>query len=67
VDTDAVILTKDQDFAQRRALSAEGPPVVWLRSGNMRRRALLNWFAQAFTGVVAALEQGDGVIEVRQR
>ena len=38
---DAVIITKDEDFAQRKALAASGPRVVWVRIPNTRRRELL--------------------------
>lgn len=31
---DAIILTKDEDFAQRRGRNLMGPQVVWIRIGN---------------------------------
>ena len=31
----AVVLTKDEDFAQRRSHTATGPTIVWLRVGNV--------------------------------
>ena len=34
----AVILTKDEDFAQRHTLSRTGPAVVWIRLLNASRR-----------------------------
>jgi predicted nuclease of predicted toxin-antitoxin system len=61
----AVVLTKDQDFASRRAIDFTGPQIVWLRCGNTRRHALLVWFAQQFSAVMAALERGEAVIEIR--
>lgn len=33
----AVIVTKDEDFAARRARSRSGPAIVWLRYGNTTR------------------------------
>jgi len=30
----AVLVTKDEDFAQRRLLTTGGPAVLWLRVGN---------------------------------
>ncbi len=60
----AVILTKDQDFAVRRTLASDGPPVVWIRLGNTRRRELLAWFEQRFFIVVEALERGEMLVEI---
>src|SRR2546422_4567569 len=40
---DAVILTKDEDFAERAARELHGPVIVWLRVGNATNRALLQW------------------------
>jgi predicted nuclease of predicted toxin-antitoxin system len=56
----AVIVTKDQDFASRGA-----PPIVWLRCGNTRRHDLLVWFERHFATVLAALERGEVLIEIR--
>ena len=64
-DRGAVIVTKDQDFASRRATEVAGPPIVWLRCGNTRRHELLGWFEQHFSGVLAALERGETLIEIR--
>jgi predicted nuclease of predicted toxin-antitoxin system len=61
----AVIITKDQDFASRRASEQSGPPIVWLRCGNTRRQELLRWFDQQFSVLLAALERGEHLVEVR--
>jgi predicted nuclease of predicted toxin-antitoxin system len=64
VQTTAVLITKDEDFASRRAL-AEGPPtVVWVRFGNTRRRGLLARMNMALPDIVAAIERGDTLIEI---
>ncbi len=42
--TAAVIITKDEDFAQRHALTGGGPAVIWIRLPNTRRKELLSWF-----------------------
>jgi predicted nuclease of predicted toxin-antitoxin system len=60
----AVIVTKDQDFALRRAFGQAGPAVVWIRIPNTRRRALLVWFEKVLPDIVAALDRGDTLIEV---
>ncbi len=33
----AAILTKDEDFAQRKILIEDGPVVIWIRLRNTRR------------------------------
>lgn len=60
-----IIISKDEDFAQRRALAAGGPAIVWLRVGNTRRHELLRWFATIFPRALAALERGDTLVEIR--
>ncbi|KQP55046.1 DUF5615 family PIN-like protein [Methylobacterium sp. Leaf108] len=62
--TGAAVVTKDEDFARRKALAADGPPVVWIWLPNTRRRDLLVWFAAVPPDVLAALANGKTLIEV---
>lgn len=62
--TQAAIVTKDEDFARRRAMSDTGPSVVWIRLRNTRRWVLLAWFEAALPRILAALESGETLIEV---
>ncbi len=64
LETAAVIITKDEDFAQRKALAAIGPRVVWIRLPNTRRRELVAWFDVALSDVLLALERGESLIEL---
>ena len=41
-----------------------GPPVVWIRLPNTRRRDLLVWFERALPQISQALERGETLIEV---
>ena len=59
----AAIITKDEDFAVRRVLQ-EGPAVVWIRIGNTRKAELLRRVEADFIAVVAALEQGETLVEI---
>ena len=61
----AVIITKDEDFARRRAFVQSGPAVLWLRIGNCRRRELLRWFSTVFPQAQLMLERGDRLVEMR--
>jgi predicted nuclease of predicted toxin-antitoxin system len=60
----AVIVTKDEDFAQRHALAATGPAIVWIRLRNTRRAELLAWFEAALPRILSALASGETLIEV---
>lgn len=60
----AVIVTKDEDFAQRRAMTGTGPAVVWIRLRNTRRSELLGWFEAALPAIHSALARGETLIEI---
>jgi predicted nuclease of predicted toxin-antitoxin system len=62
--TRAVIVTKDEDFAQLTILRPEGVRVVWLRIGNCRTAVLLATFARLWPEILRQLEAGAGLIEV---
>ena len=42
LSSSAAIVTKDEDFAQRKVLTANGPVVVWVRLPNTRGAICLN-------------------------
>ncbi len=65
VEHHAVIVTKDEDFANMVAVSGDAPTVVWVRVGNTRRVALLDWFAPLIDEIVGLAEAGDRLIELR--
>jgi predicted nuclease of predicted toxin-antitoxin system len=62
--TGAVIVTKDEDFALRRTLEEVGPAVLWVRLGNTRKSDLLRWLKPLLPEILAALERGEGLVEV---
>jgi predicted nuclease of predicted toxin-antitoxin system len=63
-DTDAVIVTKDEDFVRLATQDPDGPPVVWLRVGNCTRSWLLSWMERAWPAVFTALKAGESIVEV---
>jgi predicted nuclease of predicted toxin-antitoxin system len=63
-ETDACIVTKDEDFVLLHAVDRRGPPVVWIRIGNATRDALLHRLSPLWLGVVEALERGETIVEV---
>jgi predicted nuclease of predicted toxin-antitoxin system len=64
VRTTATIITKDEDFAQRKTLTGVGPAVVWIRLPNTRRVAFLMWFETVLQDILSALERGETLVEV---
>ena len=59
------IITKDEDFAQRCAISDLAPTIIWLRVGNVTNPDLINWLMPQWELVVACMEAGDILIELR--
>jgi predicted nuclease of predicted toxin-antitoxin system len=62
--TGAAIVSKDEDFAQRKALADEGPTIIWIRVRNTRKGRLLSWFETILPQIAEALERGETLIEV---
>lgn len=60
----AAIITKDEDFAQRKVLAADGPVVIWIRLPNTRRGDLLARFEMILPDILSALERGETLVEV---
>jgi predicted nuclease of predicted toxin-antitoxin system len=59
----AIIITKDSDFAALTTLS-DKPQVVWIRFGNTRKAALEKQLRAALPLIVSALQDGDRLVEV---
>lgn len=64
LSSSSTIVTKDEDFAQRKTLSGNGPLVVWVRLPNTRQRYLLTWFETVLPDILAALARGETLVEV---
>jgi len=60
----AIIVSKDEDFIAMHLRFGEGPQVVWVRCGNLRRAALLALFASALPSVLTALAVGEPIVEI---
>jgi len=65
LDEDWVIVTKDQDFAQRVGSSAEGPAVVWVRLGNCGNADLLDCVGVNWLRTIDRLRGGDRLVELK--
>lgn len=60
----AVIVTKDQDFADLTRRDRRGAAVVWIRIGNTTSRALWRTLEPVLPEILDALERGERLIEV---
>jgi len=66
VENGAALITKDEDFAVwRNATSGADPAVIWVRIGNSRKADLLRRMEAAWLRVIAAIEQGEHLIELK--
>lgn len=62
--TEAVIVSKDEDFASLKILLPDGPAVVWVRLGNTTRGALLEWFEALLPEIERQLVAGETLVEL---
>lgn len=62
--TGAVVLTKDEDFAQLARSGGTVATVVWLRVGNCSNAELRAWLEPRLPGIVALAADGGRVVEV---
>lgn len=60
----AVIVTKDEDFAEWILRGKEGPAVLWLRIGNCTNNVLLTWLISLWPHILPRLAPGDRLVEV---
>ena len=60
----AAIVSKDEDFVQLAQLNPSGPQVVWVRLGNTTNKALWRVLGPLLPEIVAALENGERLIEI---
>jgi predicted nuclease of predicted toxin-antitoxin system len=60
----AIVVTKDADFAERRATAGSGPTILWLRVGNTTTPNLFAILDTAWASIEDALGR-DAVVEVR--
>ena len=65
LSTGAIVVTKDEDFAERTARTTGGPVILWLRIGNAANRSLMLWLIPRWAQITTLLEAGHRLIEVR--
>lgn len=63
-DHKMIIITKDEDFADRVLRTPSGPAIVWLRLGNCSNRTLCERLLPLMPDIIDRINQGDRLIEV---
>jgi len=63
ISRSAVLVTKDRDFALRRAARNDGPLILWVRVGNTSNRKLIELALRALPAIIDAIERDEAVIE----
>ena len=61
-----IVVTKDEDFAERALRSQTGPQVLWLRIGNSTNRVLFAWLEPLLPAAVQDLQSGHRLVELRR-
>lgn len=64
IQNNAVIITKDEDFVIRASINKVGPPVVWVRVGNVGKQALLRWIEPMLPFIIREIEAGEKLVEL---
>ena len=62
---EAILVTKDEDFAHRLQQGGKTPVILWLRIGNTSRKGLIEWFEPILPQIEAMIESGERLVEVR--
>jgi len=63
ISRSAVLVTKDRDFALRRAATNDGPTILWIRVGNISNRKLIELALSSLPAIIDAIERDEAVIE----
>lgn len=59
-----VVVSKDEDLLFLACRPGDLGRLVWVRIGNCRREALVEAFARSLDAVIAALEEGQRIVEI---
>ncbi len=65
LENQTILITKDEDFAGRARQSNNTQVILWLRIGNVSNRALRQWFMPQLPQIIAWMEPGVRVLEIR--
>jgi predicted nuclease of predicted toxin-antitoxin system len=60
-----VVISKDEDFTFFAGQPGDTGQLIWVRLGNCRNRALVDAFDRVHDQLVAAIESGQRIVEIR--
>lgn len=60
-----IIVSKDEDFATMALQPGSGPQVLWVRTGNILTRSLIQHFEQTWEQAEVLLEADVRLVELR--
>lgn len=66
LDSNAIIITKDEDFAAWIFSGRTGPFVIWLRIGNCSKAVLDAWFIPLLSEALSKFEEGEKLVELQR-
>ena len=66
VSGDWVVVTKDEDFAERALQAQVGPQILWLRIGNSTNRVLFAWLEPLLATAITSLQTGQRLVELKR-
>jgi predicted nuclease of predicted toxin-antitoxin system len=64
-ESDAILLTKDRDFAEMVMRLGPPPSVIWLRCGNTSEVRLREILESHLSGALEFLATGERLVEIR--
>src|ERR1035438_9861502 len=62
-----IVVTKDEDFAERGLRASSGPQVLWLRIGNSTNRVLFAWLEPLLPAALRDLQAGHRLVELKRQ
>ena len=64
-ERDAVLVSKDEDFAELSRRGVLTVPLLWIRLGNITNKALWIKLSPLLPQIETAFERGEKIVEVR--
>ena len=64
-EADAIVLTKDADFAERVQRLGPPPRIIWLTCGNASEDRLKHILAVQLSGALELLRNGEALVEIQ--
>lgn len=66
IETGAILISKDRDFADWTAVRQPRPQVVWIRTGNMLKRHQVDHLSRAWLTILTQLAKGVPLVTVQR-